>query len=76
MNFRSKLWSSAEAIATTRPLVKYIDCLIGNEEDFEKVLGYEAEGGDIEKSGSLDVAPFKKMVDDTIRQLEAQLNGR
>src|SRR6476659_8200673 len=43
LNFRSKLWSSKDAIATTKPLVPYIDCLIGNEEDFEQVLGYEAE---------------------------------
>ena len=27
---------------------RYIDCLIGNEEDFQKVLGYEAEGVDVE----------------------------
>jgi 2-dehydro-3-deoxygluconokinase len=44
LNFRSKLWDSATAIAATRPLVPYIDCLIGNEEDFQKVLGYEVEG--------------------------------
>lgn len=62
LNFRSKLWSSKEAIETTRPLVPYIDCLIGNEEDFEKVLGYHAEGVDIEK-GELDTTAFKKMVE-------------
>jgi 2-dehydro-3-deoxygluconokinase len=67
LNFRSKLWSSTEAIATTKPLVQYIDCLIGNEEDFEKVLGYHAEGVDVEKSGSLDVAPFKKMVQRVVK---------
>jgi 2-dehydro-3-deoxygluconokinase len=44
LNFRSKLWDSATAIATTRPLVPYVDCVIGNEEDFQKVLGYEVEG--------------------------------
>src|SRR5438046_543142 len=60
LNFRSKLWSSKEAIATTKPLVPYIDCLIGNEEDFEKVLGYQADGVDIEKSDTLEVGPFKK----------------
>src|SRR5256885_9561763 len=52
---RSKLWSSKEAIATTKPLVPFIDCLIGNEEDFEQVLGYEAEGVDVHKAGALDV---------------------
>lgn len=67
LNFRSKLWSSGEAIATTRPLVPYIDCLIGNEEDFEKVLGYEAEGVDVEKAGSLDVGPFKRMVERVVK---------
>ncbi len=67
LNFRSKLWSSDEAIATTKPLVPYIDCLIGNEEDFEKVLGYHAEGVDIEKAGSLDVAPFKAMVERVVK---------
>ncbi|MDQ3440700.1 MAG: PfkB family carbohydrate kinase, partial [Planctomycetota bacterium] len=63
LNFRSKLWSSKDAIATTQPLVPYIDCLIGNEEDFEQVLGYEAEGVDVHKAGALDVGPFKKMVE-------------
>jgi 2-dehydro-3-deoxygluconokinase len=61
LNFRSKLWSSAEAIATTKPLVPFIDCLIGNEEDFQKVLGYDVEGVDVEK-GKLDTSAFKSMV--------------
>jgi 2-dehydro-3-deoxygluconokinase len=61
LNFRSKLWSSKEAIATTKPLVPYIDCLIGNEEDFQKVLGYEVEGVDVEK-GEMDTVAFKAMV--------------
>jgi 2-dehydro-3-deoxygluconokinase len=67
LNFRSKLWSSEQAIATTRPLVPFIDCLIGNEEDFQKVLGYEAKGIDVEKSGALDVGPFKKMVERVVQ---------
>ena len=51
LNFRSKLWSSKDAIATTKPLVPFIDCLIGNEEDFQKVLGYEVEGVDVAMAG-------------------------
>ncbi|MEO0586697.1 MAG: sugar kinase [Planctomycetota bacterium] len=62
LNFRSKLWSSDEAIATTKPLVQYIDCLIGNEEDFEKVLGYEAEGADVEGGTELPIDAYKDMV--------------
>jgi len=61
LNFRSKLWSSQEAIATTTPLVQYIDCLIGNEEDFQKVLGYEVEGAD-ENLKELPIENYKSMV--------------
>lgn len=68
LNFRSKLWSSQQAIKTTQPLVPYIDVLIGNEEDFEKVLGFHAEGVDIEASGALDVGPFKAMVEQVVKQ--------
>ncbi|MFA5832771.1 MAG: sugar kinase [Bacteroidota bacterium] len=66
LNFRSKLWSSNEAIETTRPLVPYIDCLIGNEEDFQKVLGYEVEGVNIEK-GEIDTSAFKQMVNKVVK---------
>ena len=66
LNFRSKLWSSKEAIATTKPLVQYVDCLIGNEEDFQKVLGYEVEGVDVEK-GELDTSAFKNMVNRVVK---------
>ncbi|MBI1367321.1 MAG: sugar kinase [Planctomycetes bacterium] len=65
LNFRSKLWSSKDAIETTKPLVKYIDCLIGNEEDFQKVLGYEVEGVDVE-AGEIDTTAFKKMVEKVV----------
>ena len=61
LNFRSKLWSSEEAIAATRPLVRYIDCLIGNEEDFQKVLGYEVEGADANLK-ELPIESYKAMV--------------
>lgn len=67
LNFRSKLWSSKDAIATTKPLVPYIDVLIGNEEDFEQVLGFHAEGIDVHKAGALDVGPFKKMVERVVK---------
>ena len=61
LNFRSKLWSSKKAIEVTKKLVSYIDVLIGNEEDFQKVLGFEVEGTD-EKLSTLPVEAYKKMV--------------
>ncbi len=61
LNFRSKLWSSEQAIKTTKELVKYIDVLIGNEEDFQKVLGFEVEGTDANLK-KLPVENYKAMV--------------
>jgi 2-dehydro-3-deoxygluconokinase len=66
LNFRSKLWSSADAIANTRPLLPSIDVLIGNEEDFQNALGYDVEGVDIER-GSLDRSAYASMVERVLR---------
>ncbi|NLG83666.1 MAG: sugar kinase [Firmicutes bacterium] len=61
LNFRSKLWTSEQAIATTKELIPYISVLIGNEEDFQKVLGFQVEGTD-ENLKSLPVEGYKAMV--------------
>jgi 2-dehydro-3-deoxygluconokinase len=62
LNFRGKMWTSEQAIAATKPLVPYIDCLIGNEEDFQQVLGYEVQGADVEGGDELPVENYKQMV--------------
>jgi len=61
LNFRSKLWSSEQAQKITKPLVQYMDFVIGNEEDFQKVLGFEVEGVD-ERLLQLPVENYKRMV--------------
>jgi len=61
LNFRSKLWSSEKAQEITKSLVQYMDFVIGNEEDFQKVLGFEVEGVD-EKLLQLPIENYKKMV--------------
>jgi 2-dehydro-3-deoxygluconokinase len=66
LNFRSKLWSSQKAQETTKQLVPYIDCLIGNEEDFQKVLGFEVEGVD-ENLSALDTSAYKRMVEKVVK---------
>jgi 2-dehydro-3-deoxygluconokinase len=66
LNFRSKLWSSKKAIEVTKKLLPYIDVLIGNEEDFQKVLGFEVEGTD-ENLKSLPVEGYKKMVEKVVK---------
>lgn len=67
LNFRSKLWSSKKAIEVTKQLVPYIDVLIGNEEDFQKVLGFEVEGTD-ENLKTLPVEAYKRMVKKVVTQ--------
>jgi 2-dehydro-3-deoxygluconokinase len=66
LNFRSKLWSSAKAIEVTKKIVPYIDVLIGNEEDFQKVLGFEVEGAD-EKLKKLPIEGYKRMVEKVVK---------
>jgi 2-dehydro-3-deoxygluconokinase len=66
LNFRSKLWNSATAQKITKDIVQYIDFLIGNEEDFEKVLGFKIEGTG-EDFSSLDPAQYKKMVEKVVK---------
>ncbi len=70
LNFRSKLWSSDEAIRATEPLVPFIDCLFGNEEDFQKSLGRRVEGVE-EKLDDLPVASYREMV----RKLAGEFPG-
>lgn len=65
LNFRSKLWSSKKAIEVTKKLLPYIDVLIGNEEDFQKVLGFEVEGTD-EHLKKLPIEGYKNMVEKVV----------
>jgi 2-dehydro-3-deoxygluconokinase len=66
LNFRSKLWSPQKAQQVTKGLVPYVDCLIGNEEDFQKVLGFEVEGAD-ENLSALDTGAYKRMVEKVVK---------
>ena len=57
LNFRKKLWTSEKAISVMRPLMKYVDVCIGNEEDAELCLGFKPDA-DIE-SGATDAAGYE-----------------
>jgi 2-dehydro-3-deoxygluconokinase len=67
LNFRSKLWSAKEANAATQKLIPYIKVLIGNEEDFIKVLGMKIEGVKEDFKG-LEVDSYKKMVQEVVKK--------
>ena len=66
LNFRSKLWSSEKAIATTKDIAPLVQVLIGNEEDFQKVLGFQVEGVD-EKLKELPIDAYKRMVERVVK---------
>ena len=65
LNYRDSLWKSIGGQETARKvnreLAKYVDVMLGNEEDFTACLGYEVEGVD-ENLSKLDVANFEKMI--------------
>lgn len=47
LNFRKKLWTSAQASVVMSKLMPYVDVCIANEEDAKDVFGIEAAGTDI-----------------------------
>ncbi len=57
LNYRKKLWTPEEAASVMRPLMKYVDVCIGNEEDAEKCLGFRPEA-DVE-AGVTDAGGYK-----------------
>ncbi len=48
LNYRAKLWTSEKAQRIMKPLLKYVDICICNEEDAEKVLGIKTNETDVE----------------------------
>jgi 2-dehydro-3-deoxygluconokinase len=66
LNYRESLWKSIggkkRATEVNRDLVKLVDVLIGNEEDFTAALGFEVEGVD-ENLLKLDVENFRRMIE-------------
>lgn len=65
LNYRSSLWNDiggkAKAREVNKEIAKYIDVMIGNEEDFTACLGLEVEGND-ENLKKLNIDGYKKMM--------------
>ncbi|MDB6037109.1 MAG: 2-dehydro-3-deoxygluconokinase [Verrucomicrobiales bacterium] len=66
LNFRSKLWSSQKAIEVTKEIAPHVQVLIGNEEDFQKVLGFEVKGTDANLR-DLPIEQYKQMVEKVVK---------
>ncbi|MCH3982890.1 MAG: sugar kinase [Prevotella sp.] len=86
LNFRKKLWTSEKAISVMRPLMKYVDVCIGNEEDAQLCLGFkpdaDVEGGKTDAEGyygifkgMMETFGFKYVVSTLRESLSASHNG-
>jgi 2-dehydro-3-deoxygluconokinase len=70
LNYRPSLWKSIggleRAQKVNREVAKYVDVMIGNEEDFTACLGFAVEGAD-EHLSRIDVTAFQKMICQAVR---------
>lgn len=67
LNYRAKLWSKADAQKTMRPLMRFVDLVIANEEDLQAVLGVEVPHTDV-TSATLDVSGYRQAAERVARE--------
>ena len=71
LNYRPSLWKSIggqkRAQEVNREIAKYVDVMIGNEEDFTACLGFQVEGAD-EHLLHIDVTAFKRMIEAAVKE--------
>jgi 2-dehydro-3-deoxygluconokinase len=70
LNYRPSLWKTIgglkKAQEVNREIAKYVDVMIGNEEDFTASLGFEVEGVD-ENLSELPIESFKNMINNATK---------
>ncbi|WP_026504607.1 sugar kinase [Butyrivibrio sp. NC3005] len=70
LNYRPSMWSAiggqTKAQEVNREIAKYVDVMIGNEEDFTACLGFKIEGND-ENLKSLNIDGYKKMINEAAK---------
>ncbi|MBR7061097.1 MAG: sugar kinase, partial [Eubacterium sp.] len=66
LNYRPSLWKDiggqTKAQEVNREIAKYVDVMIGNEEDFTASLGFEVEGNDADLK-ELNMDGYYKMIE-------------
>lgn len=71
LNYRPSLWKSigghARCQEVNREIAKYVDVMIGNEEDFTASLGFEVEGVD-ENISEIETGAFKRMIETAVAE--------
>ena len=70
LNYRPSMWSAIggkeKAQAVNKEIAKYVDVMIGNEEDFTACLGFKIEGND-ENLKTLNLDGYKKMINEAAK---------
>lgn len=70
LNYRASMWNGIggkeRAQQINREIAKYVDVMIGNEEDFTDCLGLEVEGNGRNFS-KLNVEGYRKMIDNAVK---------
>jgi len=71
LNYRPSLWKTigglAKAQEVNREIAKYVDVMIGNEEDFTASLGFEVRGADHAIS-KIEIDAFKEMIETAVTE--------
>lgn len=71
LNYRPSLWKAVggkeRAQEVNRRLARYVDVMIGNEEDFTASLGFEVPDTD-ESLSTLEVANFRRMIEEVTKE--------
>jgi 2-dehydro-3-deoxygluconokinase len=71
LNYRPSLWKSIgghkRAQEVNRRIARFVDVMIGNEEDFTACLGFAVEGVD-ENISHIDGSAFQKMIEKAVKE--------
>lgn len=70
LNYRPSMWNAIggqeKAQAVNKEIAKYVDVMIGNEEDFTACLGFEVEGNDAALK-ELNLEGYEKMINNAAK---------
>ena len=70
LNYRPSMWNAiggpAKAQEVNKEIAKYVDVMIGNEEDFTACLGLQVEGNDSDLK-ELNLEGYRKMIAEAVK---------
>lgn len=71
LNFRKKLWTPEKANQVMSQLMPYVNVVVANEEDAEKVFGIKASASDVDK-GVIDREAYNKVAEQLYNRFDLQ----